>query len=121
MTVPNRFERLRSGKVARCAACDGKFGLVRHYSWRTPLCSKKCVDRFRVRRESDLQFAFNQLRREPREGFMTIPISQRGKAYLETARTLLRAAETMTNRAIADQIKALASAISAHSASHVLK
>jgi hypothetical protein len=37
----------------RCAVCDGKFGLVRHYSWRTPLCSKKCVDRLRVRRASD--------------------------------------------------------------------
>jgi hypothetical protein len=39
---------------------------------------------------------------------MTVPISQRGKAYLETARTLLRAAETMTDRAIADQLQALA-------------
>ena len=35
-------------------------------------------------------------------------ISQRGKAYLETARTLLRAAQTMTDRAIAGQLKALA-------------
>jgi hypothetical protein len=48
-------------------AHNGKFGLVRHYSWRTPLCSKKCVDRFRARRESDrnwvgwLQTAFDQL------------------------------------------------------------
>ncbi len=39
---------------------------------------------------------------------MTVPISQRGKAFLETARTLLRAAETMTDRAIAGQLKALA-------------
>jgi hypothetical protein len=39
---------------------------------------------------------------------MTIPISRRGNAYLETARTLLRAAETMTDRAIAGQLKALA-------------
>jgi hypothetical protein len=39
---------------------------------------------------------------------MTFQISQRGKEYLETARTLLRAAETMTDRAIASQIKALA-------------
>src|SRR5438034_10951966 len=30
-----------------------KSGLVRCYSWRTPLCSKKCVDRFRARRASD--------------------------------------------------------------------
>lgn len=41
------------GKTTRCAICDGKFGLVRHYSWRTPLCSKKCVNRFRTRRQSD--------------------------------------------------------------------
>ncbi len=41
------------GRAARCAVCDGKFGLVRYYSWRTPLCSKKCVDRFRARRASD--------------------------------------------------------------------
>ena len=39
---------------------------------------------------------------------MTVQISQRGKAYLETARTLLRAAQTMTDHAIAGQIKALA-------------
>ena len=45
---------------------------------------------------------------EPREGFMTVQISQRGKEYLETARTLLRAAQTMTDRAIAGQLKALA-------------
>jgi hypothetical protein len=39
---------------------------------------------------------------------MTFPISQRSKEYLETARTLLRAAQTMTDRAIAAQLKALA-------------
>jgi len=38
---------------------------------------------------------------------MTIQISQRGKEYLETARTLLRA-QTMTDRAIAGQLEALA-------------
>jgi hypothetical protein len=43
----------RDGRTARCAVCDGKFGLVRYYSWQTPLCSKKCVDRFRTRRTSD--------------------------------------------------------------------
>ena len=64
--MPYLSESGRSAKVTRCAICDGKFGLVRHYSWRTPLCSKKCVDRFRIRRESDrnwvgwLQIAFNQ-------------------------------------------------------------
>jgi hypothetical protein len=56
----------RSGNAARCAVCDGKFGLVRHYSWRTPLCSKRCVDRLRARRASDhnwlpwLQIALDQ-------------------------------------------------------------
>ncbi|MCU1252030.1 MAG: hypothetical protein JWQ49_5059 [Edaphobacter sp.] len=51
--MPNFSESLRSGRATRCAVCDGKFGLVRHYSCRTPFCSKKCVDRFRARRESD--------------------------------------------------------------------
>jgi hypothetical protein len=46
-------ESLRRGRATRCAVCNGKFGLVRHYSWRTPLCSKKCVDRFRTRQEND--------------------------------------------------------------------
>ena len=49
--MPNPSESSRSCK--RCAACDGKFGLVRHYSWRTPLCSRKCVDRFKARRQID--------------------------------------------------------------------
>ena len=39
---------------------------------------------------------------------MTLHISQRGKEYLKTARTLLRAAQTMTDQAIAGQLKALA-------------
>jgi hypothetical protein len=39
---------------------------------------------------------------------MTVQISQRGKEYLETARTLLRAAQTMTDPAIAGQLNALA-------------
>jgi len=51
--MPNCSESLGSGRAARCAVCDGKFGLVRHYSGRTSLCSKKCVDRFRARRASD--------------------------------------------------------------------
>ena len=67
--MPNCSDSLRSGRAARCAVCDGKFGLVRHYSWRTPLCSKKCVECFRARRESDrnwvgwLQIAFDQRQR----------------------------------------------------------
>jgi hypothetical protein len=50
--LPNCSESLGSGRAARCAACDGKFDLVRHYSWRTPLCSRKCVDRFKACQES---------------------------------------------------------------------
>ena len=62
----NCSESLGCGRVTRCAVCDGKFGLVRYYSRRTPLCSKKCVDRLRARRASDcnwlgwLQIAFDQ-------------------------------------------------------------
>ena len=54
--MPNCSEKSGSGKATQCAVCDAKFGLVRHYSWRTPLCSKKCVDRFRIRRESDFNW-----------------------------------------------------------------
>ena len=39
---------------------------------------------------------------------MTFQISRRGKQYVKTAQTLLRAARTMTDRAIAAQLKALA-------------
>ena len=46
------------GKTTRCAVCDGKFGLVRYYSWRTPICSRRCVDRFRARRQSDRNWLF---------------------------------------------------------------
>ena len=51
--MPYRRESHRSPKATRCAICDGKFGLVRHYSWQTPLCSSRCVDRLRARRHSD--------------------------------------------------------------------
>jgi hypothetical protein len=43
----------RAGAVKRCPICDGKFGLVRRYSWRTALCSRKCADHFRARQECD--------------------------------------------------------------------
>jgi hypothetical protein len=59
---------------------------------------------------------------EPGEGSMRIQqISQRGKEYLKTAETLLRAAQTMTDRAIAGQLKALADDYErrAEKASHV--
>jgi hypothetical protein len=52
---------------------------------------------------------------------MTVQISRRGKAFLETAQTLLRAAQTMTDRAVAGQLKALADDYQrrAEKASHV--
>lgn len=49
-----------SASVKCCAVCGGKFGLIRHYWWRTALCSRICVDRFDARREADhkwLRFA----------------------------------------------------------------
>ena len=39
---------------------------------------------------------------------MTLQISRRGKEYLKTAQTLLRSAKAVTDRAVADQLKALA-------------
>jgi len=39
---------------------------------------------------------------------MTFQISQRGKEYLKTAQTLLRTAKTMTDQAVAGQLRALA-------------
>jgi hypothetical protein len=51
--MPNCSESPGSGRAARCAVCDGKFGLVRYYSRQTALCSRKCVDHFRVRQASD--------------------------------------------------------------------
>lgn len=39
---------------------------------------------------------------------MGLQISRRGRQYLETAQTLLRAAQTMTDDAVAFQLKSLA-------------
>jgi hypothetical protein len=39
---------------------------------------------------------------------MTFHISHRGRQYLETAHTLVRAAKTMTDQAVAARLKALA-------------
>jgi hypothetical protein len=67
----NRCDSPRSDRAPRCAVCDGKFGLVRYYSRRTALCSRKCIDRFRARRASDrnwlgrLQIALDQAPRKP--------------------------------------------------------
>jgi hypothetical protein len=52
---------------------------------------------------------------------MTFRVSQRGKQYLKTAETLLRAAQTMTDQAIAGRLKALVDDFQrrAEKASHV--
>jgi len=49
----NHLQFRRGEPTNRCAICDRSFGLVRHYSWRTALCSRKCVDRFKSRKEND--------------------------------------------------------------------
>ena len=46
-------QHLRNDSANRCSICDRKFGLVRHYSWRAALCSRKCCDRFKAREEGD--------------------------------------------------------------------
>jgi hypothetical protein len=49
----NSPQYVSNGAPNRCAICGGKFGLIRHYSWRTALCSRKCAERFKARREDD--------------------------------------------------------------------
>lgn len=49
----NGIQNSEYGSANGCAVCGGRFGLIRYYCWRMALCSKKCVDRFRVRREAD--------------------------------------------------------------------
>jgi hypothetical protein len=53
--MPYRLESQshRSDKAMRCAACGGKFGLIHYCSWGTPLCSRKCVECFNARGQSD--------------------------------------------------------------------
>ncbi len=50
------FQYRFNSAANRCAICEGRFGLIRYYSCRTALCSRKCADRFRVRREDDRRF-----------------------------------------------------------------
>ena len=49
----NHLQYLRNDAAQRCAICDRKFGLIRYHSWRATLCSRKCIDRFKSREESD--------------------------------------------------------------------
>jgi hypothetical protein len=52
---------------------------------------------------------------------MTLQISRRGREYLKTAQTLLHSASRVTDRVVADQLKALADMYErqAEQASHV--
>jgi hypothetical protein len=49
----NQNQRVHNSSTTRCAICDGRFGLIRYHVSRTALCSSKCVDRFKARREND--------------------------------------------------------------------
>jgi hypothetical protein len=49
-------QHTENSPAKRCALCDGPFGLIRYYSWRNALCSKKCVDHFKVRQEADCRW-----------------------------------------------------------------
>ena len=49
----NRSQSLQNGAATRCAVCDGKFGLIRYYTWRNAVCSKRCVERFKAREVGD--------------------------------------------------------------------
>lgn len=51
--MPNESHGSHSHSVKCCALCGVRFGLIRYYCWRTALCSRKCVERFKVRREAD--------------------------------------------------------------------
>jgi uncharacterized paraquat-inducible protein A len=55
-TMLTNSHQLQTKTINRCAVCDGKFGLVRYYSWRTGLCSKRCRERLRQRHNSDFQW-----------------------------------------------------------------
>ena len=46
-------QRVHDSSTKRCAVCDGRFGLIRYHVSRTALCSNKCVERFKARREND--------------------------------------------------------------------
>jgi hypothetical protein len=49
----NQDQRVQNSSTKRCAICDGRFGLIRYHVSRTALCSNKCVDRFKERRDND--------------------------------------------------------------------
>jgi hypothetical protein len=48
-----RTQQVQQSATQRCAVCGGKFGLIPHYSWRTALCSRRCIDHLKSRRDND--------------------------------------------------------------------
>jgi hypothetical protein len=57
VTMLRQSHHLRNTELNRCDICDGKFGLVRYYTWRgTSLCSKKCRERYRTRQADGLRW-----------------------------------------------------------------
>lgn len=51
--MQNSCRNSQGDSTKSCAVCGNRFGLIRYYWWRTALCSKKCVARFKARRDAD--------------------------------------------------------------------
>jgi len=49
----NNSQHRRDAATVRCPICDGRFGLMRHYCWKTAFCSERCVGRFKARQNDD--------------------------------------------------------------------
>jgi hypothetical protein len=60
----NSPEYLCNDAARRCAICNGQFGLIRRYAWRTALCSKRRADRFTARQDGDRRW-LGQLQAAP--------------------------------------------------------
>jgi hypothetical protein len=49
----DKSQQVQTRASKHCAFCDGSFCLIRHHLWRAPVCSRKCVDGLKARRDSD--------------------------------------------------------------------
>ena len=101
--MPYRLQSDGPHKAMRCAVCEGKFGLVRHHWWRTPLApGSASTSSRRAAKVTTTGWggskSLSTSRPKTARGVMTLQISQRGKEYLKTAQTLHRAAKTMTTK-----------------------